>query len=249
MTDLMLPALREKLWHKMRHDLAAYAPEIATTRTLMCCVCGRLLPQECFDLEHIIPQRALRVDPAAVRTNPATSANVRAGNLLLCKKPLLHRGKALSRNGCNSWKGRFYDGPISELISGAAQNNPTDRHTIAALVLGYLAMVAEFGYVVVLMESGRLMREQFFSPNRFHRLLPLRHQMLLVGSLPTDAPDAKIWSKPFSFTYQNGACTFGARNFSIILPSSQDPSNPVARHVRFLPWKYTLRPDFRTAFS
>ncbi len=33
----------------------------------------------------------------------------------------------------------------------------TDTHIIAALVLGYLAMVAEYGYVVALMRSGLLM--------------------------------------------------------------------------------------------
>jgi len=34
-------------------------------------------------------------------------------------------------------------------------------------MLGYLAMVAEYGYIVALMESGRLLRQQFFRPNKF----------------------------------------------------------------------------------
>jgi hypothetical protein len=80
----------------------------------------RFLPQECFDLEHLVPQQALKADSKNVRSNPATPANVRAGNLLLCKEPLRHKGLKVYNNGCNSWKGRFYDRPISEIFSGLA---------------------------------------------------------------------------------------------------------------------------------
>ena len=51
-----------------------------------------------------------------VRTNPETPANVRSGNLLLCRKPLLYTGSKLYDNVCNSWKGRFYDKATSEII-------------------------------------------------------------------------------------------------------------------------------------
>ena len=60
---------------------------------------------------------------------------------------------------------------------------------------------------------------------------------------------APLWSKPFSFTYRNLGCIVGARNFAIIVPSSQDPSQPVARHVKFVPSRFKLRPDFKTAFT
>jgi hypothetical protein len=229
----------------------SYVPEIAGNRLLMCCACGRFLPQEFFDLEHLIPQQALRHDPHVVRTNPATPANVRAGNLLLCKKPLKHKGNAVHGNGCNSWKGRFYDSPISELLSGKAwqPQECTQVHIIAAIGLAYLAMVAEFGYVVTLMRSGLLMREQFFSPYKFHPALPLRSQMLLGGSIPVTSPDARMWATPFSFRFQNMGCTVGARNFSITVPVSRDPREPLARHLRIVPTKYKLRPDFRTTFD
>lgn len=251
MSDLMMASIRDRLWHKMRQDLASHIPEIAGNRLLMCCACGRFLPQECFDLEHLIPQQALRRDPDAVRTNPVTPANVRAGNLLLCKKPLMHKGNTVYGNGCNSWKGRFYDKPISEHVLGKAwqPQRSTQVHIIAALGLGYLAMVAEFGYVVALMRSGLLMREQFFSPYKFHPALPVRSQILFGGSTPVTSPDARMWVKPFSFGFRDMGCTVGVRNFAITVPVSRDPREALARHLRIVPAKYKLRPDFRTSFD
>jgi hypothetical protein len=251
MSDILAPSIKERLWHKMRLDLAKYIPEVVSNRLLMCCACGRFLPQEFFDLEHLIPQQALRADPASVRTNPATPANIRAGNLLLCKKPLIYKGSKVYNNGCNSWKGRFYDKPISEIFSGTVQSNrarPTDTHIIGGLILGYLAMVAEFGYSVVLMQSGLLMREQFFRPRKFHPMLGTRHRILLGGTPPT-SPDEKVWSKPFSFTFHDGACSVAARNFAIMVPVSRDPHARIARHLKIVPSKFKLRPDFRTAFE
>jgi hypothetical protein len=237
----------------MRRDLANYVPEIAGNRLLMCCTCGRFLPQEDFNLEHIIPRQALRTDPVSVRTNPATPANIRAGNLLLCKKPLLYKGSRVYNNGCNSWKGRFYDTPITELFSGrafldSATGKVTDTHIVGGLILGYLATVAKFGYAVTLMKSGLLMREQFFRPRKFHPSLGGRYQVLLGGSLST-SPDEKVWSEPFSFQVRDGVCVVAARNFAVNLPLSRDPTAPLARHLRFVPSKYKLRPDFRTVFS
>ena len=248
MSDLMGASIKEKLWHKMRGDLADYVPEISGNQLLMCCACGRFLPQECFDLEHLIPRQALKRDPEIVRHNPATSANVRSGNLLLCKKPLKHRGNKVYENGCNSWKGRFYDGPIAELLLGEAwqPQKSTQVHMIAALSLGYLAMVAEFGYRIVLMQSGLLMREQFFSPYKFHGAMPDRCQMLFGGGIAP--PDAPLWSRPFTFTFRDGVCVITARSFGISVPVSQDPGLPIARHLRIVPAKFKLRPDFSTAF-
>jgi hypothetical protein len=177
MSDLLTASLREQLWHIMRSDLVRFVPELTGNALLMCCSCGRFLPQDCFDLEHLIPQQALKADPPIVRANPVTPKNVRAGNLLLCKKRLVYRGKIVSNNGCNSWKGRFFDKAISHLVSDNTidpSNKPvTETHIIAGLVLGYLALVAEFGYVVVLMQSGLLMRRQFFSPKRFAPDMPI----------------------------------------------------------------------------
>jgi hypothetical protein len=249
MTQMMMAPIRDRLWHKMRHDLAKYIPEIAGNRLLMCCACGRFLPQECFDLEHLIPQQALKRDPDVVRANPVTPANVRAGNLLLCKKPLMHRGTTVYRNGCNSWKGRFYDKPINELVFGEALERCTQVHHIAALSLAYLAMVAEFGYVIALMQSGLLMRKQFFSPFKFLSALPLRSQMILGGSLPKTLPDARMWANPFSFTFENSARTVGMRNLALIVPVSRDPRSPIARHLRIVPAEYKLHPSFRTVFD
>jgi hypothetical protein len=170
----------------------------------------------------------VKADPGDVRSNPETPANVRARNLLLCKKPLIYKGSKVYNNGCNSWKGRFYDGPISEFFSGLAldrrRGQLMDTHMIGGLMLGYLAMVAEFGYAIVLMESGQLMREQFFSQRKFHRTLPLRHRMILGGPMPT-APGERIWKTPFSFKFERGACFVGARNFCVIVPSPVIPEH------------------------
>jgi hypothetical protein len=109
-------------------------------------------------------------------------------------------------------------------------------------------MVAEYGYTIVLMRSGLLMREQFFKPHRFHRDLPHKSQLLLGGSLP-NSPDAPIWIRPFSFSFDRpGFCTVGARNFALLVPVSRDPHQPVAKHLPFAPAKYKLRPDFKAFF-
>jgi hypothetical protein len=134
MSEVMTASIRDQLWHRMRQDLMKFVPAISGNQLLMCCACGRFLPQECFDLDHLIPQQALKQDPKAVRANPATPANTRAGNLLLCKKPLKIKGSVVHGNGCNSWKGKFYDKAISQLISTTAfhANKCTDVQPDAA---------------------------------------------------------------------------------------------------------------------
>jgi hypothetical protein len=248
----MEPSIKERLWHKMRTDLANFVPETLSNQLLMCCACGRFLPQEHFDLEHLVPRRALRTDPPEVRNNPATPANVRAGNLLLCKKPLLYKNSPLYNNGCNSWKGRFYDGPISDIFSGrtgpARGARIYNTHIIGSLMLGYLALVAEFGYIITLMQSGLLLREQFFNPHKFHRSLGSRFQMVLVGS-PFTSAEESVWSNPFAFKFEPGACLVTARNYVITVPVSRDPFTPVARHVKIVPSRFTMRPDFRTSLE
>jgi hypothetical protein len=251
LAEVMEPSIKEQLWHRMRADLANFVPETSENDLLMCCTCGRFLPQEHFDLEHLIPRRALLEDPSEVRINPATPANVRSGNLLLCKKPLLYKNSPLYDNGCNSWKGRFYDKPISDIFAGRTHSPGArvfDTHIIGSLMLGYLAMVAEFGFVISLMKSGLLLREQFFNPRKFRPALGSRYQALLVGA-PVTAADESVWSNPFSFKFERGACLVTARNYVITVPISQDPFTPVARHVKIVPSRFKLRPDFRTAFS
>ena len=251
MSDLLTASIKDKLWHTTREDLAHYAPWILESQQLMCCACGRFLQREDFTLEHLIPQQALKLDPAAVRSNPDTPVNVRAGNLLLCKKPLKHNGTMIYPLGCNSWKGKSYDKAISELLSEKAYRptSATQVHVIAGLCLGYLTMVAEFGYRVVLMPSGLLMREQFFNPRRFHTAMPMMSQMLLGGSVAGTPHDDPMWANPFSFSFQEGDCMVGMRNFVATVPVSQDPRQPIARHLKIVPARYKLRPDFRAVFD
>jgi hypothetical protein len=79
--------------------------------------------------------------------------------------------------------------------------------------------------------------------------LPLRSQMLLGGALMT-SPDAPIWAEPFSFGFERpGVCTVAARNFGVLVPISRDPRDPIATHLRIVPARYKLRPDFRTVFD
>ena len=249
MPELLIASNKEKLWHKMRRDLLGFVPEIAGNRLLMCCACGRFLPYDCFDVEHLIPRQALRHDPANVRVNPATPANIRSGNLLLCRMRLRIKGNTIYGNGCNSWKGRFYDHHIAEMTRAFDRTTPTDTHIIAALSLAYLAMVAEFGYVVALMRSGLLIREQFFRPYSFHRDLPLRSQILFGGRMP-DVGDHQMWNKPFGFGFDRpGACTVVARNFVVMVPISHDPRQPIVKHLKIVPSKYKLRPNFGTVFD
>jgi hypothetical protein len=249
--DVYSASIKEILWHKMRADLAKFVPEVTNNHLLMCAACGRFLTQEFFDREHLIPQQSLKFDPVAVQLNPETSKNSRAGNLLLCKKPLRVKGVKVFNNGCNSWKGKHFDKAIAELISEKTLRSATvtSAHIIGALCLGYLAMVAEFGYAVVLMQSGLLMRRQFFNPHKYLPDLPLRYQMVLGGKLPT-APENPMWSKPFSFTFsETGCCYVGARNFAVNVPVTRDPRLPFAVHLPIVPEAYKLRPNFKTVFE
>ncbi len=55
LADVMEPSIKERLWHKMRADLAQFVPETSENDLLMCCACGRSLRQEHFHLEHFGP--------------------------------------------------------------------------------------------------------------------------------------------------------------------------------------------------
>lgn len=240
----------------MRGDLARFVPEISNNKLLMCCCCGRFLEQTDFDLEHIIPRQTLKTDPPEVKANPASPANLRAKTILLCKKPLLYKNSPLYNNGCNSWKGRFFDGPITDILTGKAgdalQKSTGKKiyttHIVASLMLGYLGLVAEFGYSVALMQSGKLLREQFFNPHKFLRHLGTRFQIVLMGEPFTD-PNAPNWVNPFAFQFEDGACLVTIRNFVITAPMTTNPTQNFATHLKIVPVRYKLRPDFSTSFS
>jgi hypothetical protein len=93
------------------------------------------------------------------------------------------------------------------------------------------------------------MRRRFFSPYKYLRDLPVRHQMVLGGALPTE-PDNPMWSKPFSFTFsETGCCHVGARNFAVNVPVTRDPRLPFATYLRIVPDRYKFRPNFKTFFD
>jgi hypothetical protein len=77
--DIDRPSLKDQLWQKMQADLAKFVPNVVERNRLMCCACGRFLPPEDFDVDHMISQRAVKCDPAEVRGDPDTPVNVRAG--------------------------------------------------------------------------------------------------------------------------------------------------------------------------
>lgn len=199
--DLLAASIKENLWHKLRHDLKSYIPQISENDLLMCCTCGRFLPYKDFNLEHIIPRQALADDPREIKSNPETTANARSGNILLCSKRLLIKGRKVYDNGCNSWKGRVYDSLIIELLNGRILDHKykkiSNQHIIAAACSAYLAMVLEFGYQVALTPSGLLMRQQFFLPSKFHRDMPVRSQMVLAAPpLQYDESDLRFLVTP-----------------------------------------------------
>jgi hypothetical protein len=110
-------------------------------------------------------------------------------------------------------------------------------------------MVSEFGYRVVLMRSGRLMRDQFFSPYAYRPDIPIRIRLMLgMGSnaVPVDAP---MWANPFTFALRPGACVLMVRTFGITVPLSQNPRDSIARHLRIVPSRFKMRPDFSTYFD
>ncbi len=247
---------REKLWHSMRQDLGKFVPEILLNQLLMCPCCGRFLPQENFDLEHIVPRQALADDPRGARIHENTPENIRAGTILLCKKPLKLQGSVTYNNGCNSWKGLWYDSWIREVLAGnmtrTRQTRKGAHHIVAMLAAGYLAMVHEYGYAAVLMESGLLMRKQFFEPRKFIPCLPIICQLTMLGGRPLFNPlDLGPWLRSFTFDFDTslGVCRVGFRNSLLILPVSADPKTVRPTRLIIGPTPYALRPRFDVLFE
>lgn len=246
-----LPALKETLWHQMREDLGNLAPWFRDSELLLCPLCCRALRYDEFSLEHIIPQQALADDPPDVRR--AVSKNERSGMTLLCRRPLIYKGKPVPGHGCNGWKGRYYDSFLREFMRPGASKSEglSVRHQIAVFSVGFLALFRQFGYRTALSKGGLLARSQFFNPNRFLPEMPLSCQMMLTGdSLKAyDISRRTYWSDPFKITVESGFALVVFRSTALRVPLSEDPTVPLARVLAYAPQKHTFRPDFATFFD
>ena len=247
--DIDTPGIKDVLWHKMRADLTSYVPEAEASRLLMCPACGRFLPADDFSLEHIIPQQALAEDPTIVQQE--VFKNIRSGLTLLCRRPLTIKG---SKGGCNSWKGAHFDNALRQAVSGSLtrkrEDRVKDRHCIAVMSAAYLAMFAEFGYKVVLMDSGVILRQQFFLPDHCHAFMPNKSRVMLSNQPPVYAPGVDFWRTPFCFKFENPGFTRAEmRNTTAFVPTSLDPRLPLAQNTLIVPSKYKMRPNFETAFN
>jgi hypothetical protein len=250
MSMIDLPAEKEKLWHSAKADLQSLVPWFRNSDLLLCPACCRPVTYDEMSIEHVLPKQALKKDPVDART--AITQNERSGLTLLCRRQLLYKGKIVSAAGCNSWKGKHFDGFLRDLLTtdlGAAKL--TTGHQVAAFSAGYLALFRKFGYQISLSSAGILMRQQFFHPHDFIRAMPLRYQLILGGRGPdqfTD-DDKAYWSEPFRISVQSDGATIAIRHMAFLLPLSHDPSKPFARELPYAPSKYKLRLDLRTAFD
>jgi hypothetical protein len=137
---------------------------------------------------------------------------------------------------------------MTQILTGKAAKNSNkharNAHIIGGLALAYLGMVSEFGYIITLMRSGLLLRQQFFNPNKFHKALGTRYQLILTGEATFDKA-SPVWKRPFSFKFDGQSSLVTVRNFVVRLPMTQDPLAPIARHLKIVPHKYTFRPNFQ----
>jgi len=247
-------SLKQTLWQSALADLGRYMPEVEHSKVLMCPTCGRFLPFDDFSLEHVIPKQALAHDPPEAKAS--LTVNQRSGNILLCRKRLKIRDKDISGNGCNGWKGRYYDAPIRDALAGRAftgkSRTGTGNHIVALVCAAFLALVKRYGYQVALTQSGVLLRHQFFSPRTFRKEMPLTSQMVLSGEMPAYSSDTHhFWADPFKISIEGErrSCVVVFRTFGIRLPLSRDPETPLANKLRIAPARYKLRPDFSTVFE
>lgn len=250
MNMIDIPALKEILWHRMRADLISLVPYFSNSELLLCPACCRPLRFDEFSVEHIIPKQALASDPSDVRG--FITQNERSGLTLLCRRPLVIKGKKIPGHGCNSWKGKFYDNSLRDLISSNFQaKNLNSRHQIALFAAGYLGLFRRFGYQVALLPGGLLMRSQFFHPNSFLQGIPISCQMVLTGDRLSTYDEAArtYWSEPFKITVDSSSAVIVLRNMCFRLPLSRDPTQPLARALLYVPSKYTFRPDLTTVFD
>ena len=201
MTSIMIAGKSDHLWHEMRASQKAVCGFIEDDR-LRCCICGRPLRRDDFSLEHIIPRQAVTDDPISVKTNMTVS--LRSGHILLCRASLTVKGHRPQGNGCNGWKGGFYDPLIRKLSDRSIlewrQQEITEQVCIAAFAVAYLAMVARFGYQIVFTPAGVIARKQFLSPTCYLPALPLMSKIILTGLAPLPSKETlDFWSAPFHF--------------------------------------------------
>ena len=250
MNTIDIPAMKELLWHRLRNDLISLVPYFSDNELLLCPACCRPLRFDEFSVEHIIPKQALASDPSDVRG--VITQNERSGLTLLCRRPLVFKGKKVPGHGCNSWKGKFYDSSLRDIINYSNYvNNLNSRHQISLFSAGYLGLFRKFGYQIALLPSGLLMRNQFFHPNSFLQGVPISCQMILTGDKLSNYDEANrtYWSEPFKITVDSSSAVIVLRNMCFRLPLSRDPSQPFARALRYVPSKYTFRPDLTTVFE
>jgi hypothetical protein len=114
MAEINLPNVKELLWQQMHADLRSFIPHFPDDE-IMCPACLRHMKFEELSLEHIIPQQAVNCDPIEVRR--AITRNQRSGLTLLCERPLICKGKAVPGNGCNGWKGKYFDDHVRQTLN------------------------------------------------------------------------------------------------------------------------------------
>jgi hypothetical protein len=248
-SEIDLPGVKEVLWQQMYADLRSFIPHFPDNE-IMCPACFRHMKFEELSLEHIIPRQAVDCDPIEVRE--AITRNQRSGLTLLCTKPLVWKGRRIKGNGCNSWKGRYFDGFVRKLLHAHPHTvKLASRHQISIFAIGYLALFAKYGYRISLSSDGLLMRTQFFNPNSFVGDIPMRYKMILAGLPLTELDDHNrtYWSDPFKITIERGAAWLVIRSMSFCLPLSSDPTRPIARALRYAPPKYKFQPNLETAFE
>lgn len=250
MSEIDLPRLKDKLWHTMRSDLSALVPWFSDQDVLLCPICCRPLGFEEFFVEHIIPKQALAVDPGPIRSS--IPHNERSKLTFLCRKPLIIKNKRIPGHGCNSWKGKFYDPFLRDLLSADFRTaRVNSRHQLALCAVGYLGLFRRFGFQIALLPSGLLMRRQFFHPNSFLRDVPMSSQMIFTGESWSKLDDLTEdhWKNPISISVEGSSGFVILRNMIFQLPLSRDPTIPIARSLPYAPSKYKFRPDLRTVFD
>jgi hypothetical protein len=171
---------------------------------------------------------------------------------LRCQRPLIIKGKPIPGHGCNSWKGKFYDAFLRDLLRADFQTKQLNsRHQIALFSAGYLGLFRQFGYQIALLPTGLLMRNQFFHPNSFLRDVPPACQMMLTGNGLSNYDEATrtYWTEPFKINVDDTSAFIVLRNMSFKLPLSRDPTLPLARALPYAPSKYAFRPDLTTVFE
>jgi hypothetical protein len=245
--DILQASTKEMLWHTLRQSLAAIYPETNDNDLLMCCGCGRFLSFDAFSIEHILPKQFVSDDPEQVRQDADMPVSTRSGLTLLCKQRLLVKERVIG-NGCNGWKGRFYDGCLKAALRGRLETAPfSEQHLVALQCAAYLALVREFGYAAAATSAGAMLRRQFFNPRSFVRDMPFTSQMALAAPPPAyDAGLRDHWAKPFTIAFDQSpkSCVVTFRSAAMRVPISRDPRLPVATKLKIVPPRFLLRPDF-----